>query len=272
MRFSITSISLPALALWGTATTLSAQTLVDFSDVALTSPPTESYATGGVYYNGSDLAGGFTSGGVSFTTDYNTTYGSWSGWAYSNTTDVTTAGWGNQYSAFAGSGDADAVYAIGYVGWNGLNLDLPSAATDLSVSITNVSYAGLSMRDGDDFAKQFGGADGSDPDTFILTISGENGSGATTGSVDVYLADFTAAEAANDYILDTWRNVDLAALGSDVTRLVFGMSSTDVGDYGMNTPSYFALDNLSFTAVPEPQATPVLFGLLAALAIMRRRQ
>jgi hypothetical protein len=251
---------------------LTAQTVVDFADVALGSPPTTAYAEGGVYYNGSDLAGGFSSGGVSFVTDYNSEWGSWTGWAYSTTTDVGTAGWDNQYSAFAGSGDGDAVYAIGYVGFAGLSLELPGPVSPLSVALTNTSYAGLSMTHGDAFAKKFGGPGGTDPDTFILSITGLDGSGATTGAVDVYLADFRSADPAADYILDTWLTVDLTALGSGVTELVFALGSTDVGAWGMNTPSYFAMDTLRFVAVPEAGLLPALLGLLALFAGLRRRR
>ena len=44
------------------------------------------------YYNGADGAGGFASGGFSFNNSYDPVWGTWAGWAYSNTTDTTTAG------------------------------------------------------------------------------------------------------------------------------------------------------------------------------------
>ena len=47
--------------------------------------------------------GSFTSGGVKFGNEYNTNYDSWGGFAYSNQTDNTTPGFGNQFSAFTGT-------------------------------------------------------------------------------------------------------------------------------------------------------------------------
>src|SRR5438874_4964536 len=64
---------------------------IDFGDLVL---DPESY------YNGADGAGGFVSGGAFFNNKYNAQYGVWSGWAYSNQTDVTTPGFMNQYSAY----------------------------------------------------------------------------------------------------------------------------------------------------------------------------
>ena len=61
-----------------------------------------------------------------------------------------------------------------------------------------------------------------------------------TGTKDYYLADLRDAEKA--YIINDWRYVDLSGLGK-VSKLGFELSSTDNGDYGMNTPAYFCFDN-----------------------------
>src|SRR5690554_4768429 len=87
-------------------TTLKAQTTVDFEDLSLP-------AAVDTFYNGSDEAGGFTSGGVTFGNAYNTEWGSWSGFSYSNITDNTTAGFANQYSAIPGVGvNSSENYAV----------------------------------------------------------------------------------------------------------------------------------------------------------------
>src|SRR3954470_7833909 len=67
----------------------------------------------------------FSSGGVVFSNTYNSTFGSWSGFSYSNVKDVTTQGFTNQYAAYvtplpgdpigAGAGGS-ANYAVGYDG------------------------------------------------------------------------------------------------------------------------------------------------------------
>ena len=136
--------------------------------------------------------------------------------------------------------------------------------------ITNTTYAALSMLNGDSFAKKFGGASGNDPDWFLLTITGKNASGGTTGTVDFYLADYQFENNANDYIVDDWTFVDLTALGDIVKSLEFALSSSDVGQWGMNTPASFAMDSL--TVVPEPSTLVLLCGAGVAGAVWRYRR
>ena len=227
-------------------TTLKAQTTVDFEDLTL--PTAESF------YNGSDEAGQFTSGSVVFGNNFDTQYSSWGGFAYSNTTDNTTAGYTNQYSAYPGIGaDNSEKYAVYYYGMSGDTLFLPGTHADLaSVEITNTTYAYLSMRDGDDVAKEFGSINNAagDPDGtegkdyFFVRIKGHDANGELTDSVDFYLADFR--DAANQYIIDEWTTLDLSSL-QDVNYLTFKFYSSDIGSFGINTPTYFAMDNFIYT-------------------------
>jgi hypothetical protein len=101
-------------------------------------------------------------------------------------------------------------------------------------------------------------------------VTGWNGT-ARTGALDIYLADFRFADNSQDYILSDWTSFDLSALGS-VTALDFVLSSSDTGDYGMNTPAYFALDNLSVSAVPEPAPTALLLAGVALVGVASRRR
>lgn len=239
---------------------------VDFEDVGSNLP-----IDGNFYYNGADGAGGFTSRGASFSntfTDFGGGFTGWEGWAYSQTTDTTTPGFGNQYSAFTGSGvGGSATYGVGFPGGSGAGgittVTLGSEQPLDGAYFTNTTYAALSMLDGDAFAKQFGGASGDDPDWLLLTISGYDAANAPTGSVGVYLADYRFADNALDYILDQWLWVDLTGLG-EVKSLDFALSGSDVGEFGLNTPAYFALDDL--VVVPEPGTAALLAAGLIWLA------
>jgi hypothetical protein len=235
--------------------------VIDFED--LTVPPAG-------FYNGSDSAGGFTSRGARFNNSYNTTFSSWTGWSYGRVTNVTTPGFTNQYAAYhlpAGTGDASPTYAVAFAGTP--TIDLPAGARPLSARITNTTYAALSMLNGDQFSKKFGGPTGNDPDFFLLTVQGFSAVGALTGTVQVYLADYRPANTSQDYVLSQWTTLDLAPLGP-ASRLTFALSSSDNGPFGMNTPAYFALDNLALTAVPEP-ATWALTAL-GGLVLLRGRK
>jgi hypothetical protein len=238
-----------------------ASVLVDLEDLSL--EPNS-------FYNGSDGAGGFTSRGAFFNNtfaDFGEGFVAWSGWSYSNMTDAATPGFENQYSAIAGGGaDGSSNYAVAFAAAPGdATVTLPTAMYAQSVYVTNTTYAYFSMLDGDAFAKQFGGPTGDDPDYFLLTISGLDPVGNSVGFVDFYLADYRFEANTQDYIIDSWTEVDLSALeGAEV--LAFELESTDVGPYGMNTPSYFAMDNLHL--IPEP-ATLVL-AAVGAVTVCRR--
>jgi hypothetical protein len=206
----------------------------------------------GSYWNGSDGSGGFTSGAVHFSNNYDAEWSSWDGFSYSNLTDTAAEGIAAQYNAIVGSGQGgSANYAVGYTGWTmppTMTLEEPGFIDGLYV--TNSNYAYYSMLNGDAFAKKFGGAGGSDPDWFMLTITGKDADGNVVGTVDFYLADYRFEDNGEDYIVDTWQYVDLTSLG-EVMSLEFALSSSDFGDWGMNTPGCFAID----TIVYEPASS-----------------
>ena len=62
--------------------------------------------------------------------------------------------------------------------------------------------------------------------------------------IDFYLADFRFDDNTLDYIVDQWTTVDLSGL-TNAVELQFSLSSSDVGDFGMNTPAYFAVDHVT---------------------------
>jgi hypothetical protein len=197
------------------------------------------------FWNGSDSSDGFASDGAFFRNNYNTTWGSWDGFAYSNITDTNISGFAGQYNAIAGCGQSDsASYAVCCIGWMETPMVTFSSPCAIeSIYVTNNNYAYYSMLNGDLFAKKFGGRSGNDPDFFLLTITGKDEGGSVTGTVEFYLADFRFEDNSRDYIASTWWFVDLSPLGM-VKNLEFSLSSGDTGAWGMNTPAYFAIDTI----------------------------
>lgn len=199
-------------------------------------------------WNGSDGSGSFTSNGQVFINGYDTGFGYWAdGWGYSNKTDVTTAGYTNDLSCYAGSGYMSPNFAIGR---QASFIDFGSEKVVTGVRLTNMTYAALSMLNGDMFAKQFGSPnnasgqpDGTNgEDFFRINLIGRDADSIVTDTIVFYLADYRGADSL-DYILTTWQNVDLSALG-EIQYLSFLLESSDVGGFGINTPLYFAMDQL----------------------------
>lgn len=235
---SITAIATTVLK------TANAQTVSTFESLNLT--PNS-------YWDGAASPGGatFTDGNAVFPNVYDSSFFYWaSGWAYSNMQDSITSGFTNNYSAITAAGfNGSNNYAVG-----NLNpiINLNATAIGKVVNgfyVTNTTFAALSMRDGDAFAKKFGGITGNDPDWYKLTIIKWFGGAMTNDSVEFYLADYRFVNNAQDYIIKTWQWVDLTSLGN-VDSLQMTLSSSDMGSFGMNTPAFFCIDN--FTTADSP--------------------
>ncbi len=207
------------------------------------------------FRNGSDGSGGFNSGGFWFPNDYNAEWQSWIGFSISNMKDSVTSGWENQYSAITASGvDQSDNYAVVYVPGE-LKMEFENPVKLSGFYITNNTYTYLSMKFGDAFTKKFGGADDSDPDYLKLIVTGADALGNVTDSVEFFLADFTFENNKEDYILKNWEWVDLTSLDT-VSEISLQLESTDVGDFGMNTPAYFCIDNFNGSEITASSEIP----------------
>ena len=252
----------------------------------------ESYWTGSANHGtipGNQWTGGFVDNDSfhNHYSGYDATYGwyNWNGFAYSNRTNNTLTGTAGQFTAMPGSGvNGSSNYGICYdAGVNnqiyfgyesGNALQNPGGTY-----ITNNAYAYHSMNEGDSMADRFGygkfdnnnpgewdNPAGTNADFFKLTIYGLDDNYERDGSVDFYLADYRFADNEDDYIVTDWTWVDLTSLG-DVYGLDFELTSSDTGMYGMNTPSYFAIDS-----VPIPGAIWLIGSAMLCIAGFKRKR
>lgn len=177
--------------------------------------------------------GGFYSGSFKFDTGNMPKWDYWYNFAYSNETATAYTSLADQFRSCVGHGvDGSSTYGIAFP--QGGQVTVLSGGDEGSVVpgfyITNAAYTLSSMMNGDGYAKQF-----TEEDWYKVTVKGVDINEEETGSVDVYLAK------DGQFVTD-WTYVDLAALGQ-VKYITFSLSSTDNGQYGMNTPGYFAFDN-----------------------------
>ncbi len=204
------------------------------------------------FWNGSDQSGKFIVSDMTFENQYSAQYSSWQGFSYSQKADVVTSGIANLYSVFD-SDNGTNKFAIYYQPYSSDAFAHFPTGTEYqlrSVKVCNSTYAALSMKNGDAFAKKFGGTTGNDQDWFKMTIIGYNAAGDSIHSVDFYLADYRFNDNSKDYIINKWTTVDLTSLGK-VNKITVRYSSTDVGFYGMNTPAIACLDDLVYEETPS---------------------
>ncbi|BBL73942.1 DUF4465 domain-containing protein [Methylomagnum ishizawai] len=252
MKLEWPSITLLSLSL--APPTQAATVVSDFENLALDPDSYWAGQTDPSIPQGQPNPGTFASGLASFPNEM-TDWGGFttaSGWAYSNMTDDTTPGYGNQYSAYAGQAHSGGNFGVDYVSGDGSPISFDQTVHVDGFYVTNTTYAALSMLNGDSFAKKFGGASGDDADWLKLTVTGLKG-GHESGTVDFYLADYRPGDNSQDYIVKRWTWLDLSSLGA-IDGLKFALSSSDVGQFGMNTPAYFAMDDLSATTLSAPVA------------------
>ena len=124
--------------------------------------------------------------------------------------------------------DADATDGLPYLYF----MDGEARVID-HLYVTNTTYVLNSIKVGNGFSEPFAKGD-----LYKLIVIGMDENGAEAGRKEVVLAK------DDDYALESWEKVDLSSFGK-VLMVYFNLSSTDVGDYGMNTPAYFAFDDVA---------------------------
>ena len=240
MKKTITKLAI-ALSIVTTVTT-QAQTTVTFDTFTL-SP--------NAYYQ--DNAGSdFSSNGVTFQYGWNSSFGGYweSGTSYTNLNDTVNGTYTNLYGSITGSSFSGTNYATAKTG---AVITFTNNTTAVNgFYITNTTFAWKVIKSGNSFSKRFGDTTGTGsgtsipqgeyPDWFKVLVRGYRGGNMLTDSVEFYLADYRAAGTASDYVVKNWQFVNCTALGQ-VDSIAFEMKSSDVGAFGINTPTYFSMDN-----------------------------
>lgn len=236
-----------------TASTLTAQTVSTFDDITLPAPDTTYLET----QSGPDGVYTFQTGNAKFygKKDFGGTY--YANFNCSNHTDTVTPGFVNMWSNIAGKGaENSANFGTAYVETNyaaptpvtipvGMKLTGNAAGHLVAGAyFTNSVYAYRYMLDNNYYD------DGNH--WFKLVVRGYLNNIKSTDSVVFSLADYSGTGAP--VLVHTWEWASLTSLGN-VDSLTFDLISSDAGMFGINTPAYFAIDNLTTLdgVCPVPQ-------------------
>jgi hypothetical protein len=219
----------------------------------------DQYPGSNTFKNDFRPANGFTTGGFLLNNNFDPTYGTSSGFSVSSKVDNTFGGldYTHEFGAYAplganGTGaGGSATYGVAFNFSQGdAVINLPSGTSPVSMDVTNTTYTAQSISQGDSFARAFHQGDYFRLD--ILGYSGANGTGTQVGDVPFFLADYRGSSLQ---LVSNWTTVSLSPLAGAMS-LEFSLTSLDVGQFGLNTPAYFAADNLiaQTTTIPEPSS------------------
>ncbi len=137
------------------------------------------------------------------------------------------------------NGSANFCVHNGYVDASSWKTTLPSIEFKDGVEriidhmyVTCTTYLAHVYVNGNGFSKA-----ATESDWFKVTATGYDANGTVVGETEFMLCEGTTAKT-------TWEKWDLSVLGK-VQKVTFNLTGTDVGDYGLNTPAYFAYDDVA---------------------------
>lgn len=156
------------------------------------------------------------------------------------------------------------------------------AFSTIDISLTSYGYYGLdtgnsSMGEAEGSTKLnpiYNNINNSEGSFFVLRIYAVDAKKAIdeSRSLDVILAQNNAGDV---FVMDGWNTIDVSSLNDDegLCGLSFQFLSSFGNDWGMTNPSYIAIDNLTYSTIPEPATCAAAFGAIAlAFAAYRRRK
>lgn len=180
---------------------------------------------------------------------YNEDYGYWGGFAHSKVfeTDVKKGLYENQYAAYnskAASGDGFLLYY--YDSYNKpcdiifKNEESVVRLSSVKLNLTTYTYASITDEDINDFARVF--AEG---DYLKVVFYAVDAFGRTVGEgAECYVVDYRDGKR---FVADNWQEFYLPGILSNRVRVT--IETSDVGEWGANTPLYICMDDLTYTTI-----------------------
>lgn len=159
----------------------------------------------------------------------------WGGFVLSGTfsTSLDAYDFANQFTVWADKGaNASSICAVGYVDTYSGGYAVPTMVLSSAREVGYCHLAPSAM-----LATYTPTAVSMDQFWFKVIVTGYLGQ-TEVGTVDCLLTDRGVTQSG-------WTKVDLSRLGQ-VDRLTFTIDSNDTGEWGVNAPAYFGLDEIGF--------------------------
>lgn len=180
---------------------------------------------------------------------YEEEYGYWGGFAHSKVfeTDAKKGLYENQYAAYnsqAASGDGFLLYY--YDSYNEpCDIVFKQEASMISLSsvklnLTTFTYASITDEDINDYARVF-----VEGDYLKVVFSKVDAMGKTLGKgAECYVVDYRDGKR---FVADNWQEFYLPGMVLASDRVRVTIETSDIGEYGPNTPLYICMDDLTYT-------------------------
>lgn len=174
---------------------------------------------------------------------YDETYGSWAGFAYSKCFDMEDSSYDNQYSVYnngAASGNSFAAYY--YDSYNDptdirFRYHGNYVLNSICLNLSTITYK--TVTEGNAFARAF-----DEGDYLKVSFIALNGNYEEGESLDFYAVDYRNGKR---FIADNWSHIDLSSLNGALWGLRIRIETTDIGEWGANTPLYICLDDFTYS-------------------------
>ena len=174
---------------------------------------------------------------------YNEEYAYWGGFVQSKVKDTDPANglFTNQYAVYnsaAASGDSFMLFY--YDAYNepcDIRLKKDVTLSEVKLNLTTYTYASITNEAINDFARAF------DEGDYLKVVFTSMKGNEVKGVEECYVVDFRDGkrEMATD-----WNEYLLTNLGEGYNRVRVTIETTDVGEWGANTPLYIAMDDLTY--------------------------
>lgn len=186
---------------------------------------------------------GYETDNLAFEHFYNEEFGYWGGFALTRKFDTDAANglFENQYAIYnASASEGDGALIYYYDSYNepcDIVLKDATMLTSVRLNLTTYTYASITDEDINSYARIF--ADGDYLKVVFTAMSADE----ALDSIECYVVDYRDGKR---FVATNWDIYDLRSLGKGYDAVRVTIETTDVGEYGANTPLYIALDELNF--------------------------
>ena len=180
---------------------------------------------------------------------YNEEYGYWGGFAQSRIFDTNVANgvYENQFAAYNSKAASGNTFLLYYYDSYNEPCDIlfkqdsgTISLTSVKLNLTTYTYASITDEDINTFARAFG-----DEDYLKVIFTPYSNADTPAGeSVECYVVDYRNGKR---FVADDWQKFELNL--PTCARIRVTIETSDVGEWGANTPLYICMDDLTYNVI-----------------------